>query len=58
MNDPAQHPDGPKLENYPTLDFLGKPLSKEEANLIATGEIDPMTKTPYGDRLKIPITSA
>jgi len=47
LNDPASHPLGALLVNYPSLDFLGEKLDKEVAKKICTGELDPMTKQEY-----------
>lgn len=47
MNDPETHPLGKLLQNYPTLDFLGKQMTDEVASAIAKGEIDPMSHRKY-----------
>ena len=49
LHDPATHPLGALLVNYPCLDFLGEKLDKEMAKKICTGELDPMTKLEYNE---------
>ena len=44
LHDPETHPLGKLLKNYVSLDFLGQPIPKETAQLIATGQIDPMSR--------------
>ena len=43
LNDPKTHSLGKLLQNYASLDFLGKQMSESIAQRIAKGEIDPMT---------------
>jgi len=43
LHDPAKHPLGKLLKNYVSLDFLGKQMPDDIAQLIAKGDIDPMS---------------